>query len=90
MVETISPVVHGGRTKSYWSALALHVLGATLAAALLGDALGTLGIVLGAPWGGAGLYALAIVALLYVWRELLRLPVPSLRKQVPAWWRTFY
>ena len=91
MVETISPVVHGGRNRTYWTAMSLHVLGATLSATLFGAGLGALGGVVGAPYGETGLYVLAI-ALVYLLREALGLPIPipSLRKQVPAWWRTFY
>ena len=92
MVETISPVVHGGRNRTFWMAMSLHTLGATLSAALLGAGLGTLGSLVGAPYGELGLYVLAAVALVYLLREVvgLPIPVPSLRKQVPAWWRTFY
>jgi methylamine utilization protein MauE len=91
MVETITPVVHGGRGR--WAgALALHVAGATLTAALLGAALGGLGSALGAPWGGPGALAVAAVAALFAMAELagLRVPVPQLRRQVPDWWRTFF
>jgi hypothetical protein len=92
MVETISPVVHGGRTRSYWTAMSLHALGATLSAALLGAVLGGLGNLAGAPFGGIGLYVVAAVALVYLLREAagLPIPIPSLRTQVPDWWRTFY
>jgi hypothetical protein len=92
MVETIAPVVHGGRNRSYWTAIALHTLGATLSAALFGAFLGGLGHVLGAPWGDAGLIALAVVAGIYALRELFGLPIPlpDLDRQVPEWWRTFF
>src|SRR5918992_1412735 len=92
MVETISPVVHGGRNRTYWMAMSLHTLGATLSAALIGAGLGALGSLVGAPYGETGLYVLAAVALVYVLREAvgLPIPIPSLRKQVPSWWRTFY
>ena len=92
MVETISPVVHGGRNRTYWMAMSLHTLGATLSAALLGAGLGALGGLVGAPYGETGLYVVAAVALVYLLREAvgLPIPIPSLRKQVPAWWRTFY
>lgn len=92
MVETISPVVHGGRNRSYWMAMGLHALGATASAALLGAVLGALGSLLGAPYGETSLYLLAALAIVYLLREALGIPIPipSLRKQVPAWWRTFY
>ena len=92
MVETITPVVHGGRNRRYWTSIGLHVLGTTASAALLGVLLGGLGALLGAPWGRAGLLALALVSALYAARELFRLPVPlpDLDRQVPDWWRTFF
>ena len=92
MVETISPVVHGGRNRSYWTAIALHTFGATLSAALLGAALGGLGWLLGAPWGDWGYLLIAAVAFLYFAREAFNLPIPlpQLRRQVPDWWRTYF
>ena len=92
MVETITPVVHGGRTRRWAIALALHVLGAGLAAAAFGVALGAAGMALGAPWGAAGFVAIAALGVLYLTREALgvRVPVPQLRRQVPDWWRTFF
>jgi hypothetical protein len=91
MVETISPVVHGGRGR-WLGTLALHTLGATGTAALFGAALGWIGGALGAPWGRAGLLALAAVAVVYALGTLtgLRVPVPQLRRQVPDWWRTYF
>jgi len=61
MVETITPVVHGGRAR-WMGALLLHALGATAAAAVFGAALGGIGRMLGAPWGRAGLLAAAVAA----------------------------
>ena len=92
MVETIAPVVHGGRNRRYWSALGLHVLGATLSGALFGALLALIGRLLGAPWGAAGYVAIAVVAGLYAARELFGapIPLPDLDRQVPDWWRTFY
>lgn len=92
MVETIAPVVHGGRNRKYWTALALHVLGATASGALFGAALALLGGFLGAPWGSAGFGAIAVVSGLYAARELFGapIPLPDLDRQVPDWWRTFY
>ena len=92
MVETITPVVHGGRSRRYWSSVALHTLGAALAAALLGVALGAIGGLAGAPWGRAGLVVIAVVALVYAAREGLHLPIPlpDRHAQVPDWWRTFF
>ncbi len=91
MAETITPVVYGGRAR-WLGALTLHAFGAALTAALFGAALGFLGGLLGAPWGRAGLVALAALAVAYGTAELtgLRVPVPQLRRQVPDWWRTFF
>src|SRR5512134_3774623 len=91
MVETISPVVYGGRAR-WAAALALHVVGATVTAGVAGAAFGLLGAVLGAPWGRAGALALAAVALVYAIGELPQVAatVPQLRRQVPDWWRTFF
>jgi hypothetical protein len=91
MVETISPVVHGGRGR-WLGTLALHALGATGTAALFGALLGWIGGSFGAPWGRIGLLALGAVALVYALGTLtrLRVPVPQLRRQVPDWWRTYF
>jgi hypothetical protein len=92
MVETIVPVVHGGRRSRYWLTVALHALGAGTSAALMGAVLGSLGDLAGAPWGAGGTAALAALAGIYALRELIGLPVPvpQLRRQVPEWWRTFF
>lgn len=91
MVETITPVVYGGRTR--WAvALALHTLGATLTAALFGATLGAVGGLLEAPWGRAGAFAVALAALVYALGELPRVTaaVPQMRRQVPDWWREYF
>ena len=92
MIETINPVVHGGSRSDYRKSIALHSLGATVSAGLLGAALGSIGALLRAPWGDAGLLGVAVVAIAYAARELLGIPVPLLdrKRQVPDWWRTFY
>jgi Methylamine utilisation protein MauE len=91
MVETISPVVHGGRGR-WLGTLVLHALGATGTAAAFGAALGLIGRSLDAPWGRPGLVTLGAVAAVYALGTLLRLdvPVPQLRRQVPDWWRTYF
>jgi uncharacterized membrane protein YphA (DoxX/SURF4 family) len=91
MVETISPVVHGGRAR-WLGTLALHTMGATGTAALFGAVLGWIGGALGAPWQRPGLLALAALSTLYALGALtrLRVPVPQHRRQVPDWWRTFF
>ena len=91
MVETISPVVYGTRTR--WAgALALHAAGATATAAAFGALAAAAAALLGAPWGRAGGVIVASVAALYLVRELtgIRVPVPQLRRQVPDWWRTYF
>jgi hypothetical protein len=92
MVETITPVVHGGRRGRWGASVALHAVGAGMGAAVLGAALGAVGRILGAPWGSAGLWVAAAVAAVYAARELLGLPIPlpDRKEQVPEWWRTFF
>jgi hypothetical protein len=92
MVETITPVVHGGRRGRWGIAVGAHVLGAGLGAAALGGALGLAGRALGAAWGAPGLWVVAAVAAVYAGRELLGIPVPlpDRKEQVPEWWRTFF
>lgn len=92
MVETISPVVHGGRNRSYWLSIGMHVLGATVAAAAFGAVLGGLGALAGAPWNAAGVVVIVIAAAIYSAREAFALPLPTFdrKQQVPEWWRTFY
>ncbi|HYJ59909.1 MAG TPA: MauE/DoxX family redox-associated membrane protein [Actinomycetota bacterium] len=91
MVETITPVVYGGRAR--WAGgLALHVVGATLAAAAFGALAGWVGGLVGAPFGASGLVALGAAAIVYAGAaaEAWVAPVPQLRRQVPDWWRTFF
>jgi methylamine utilization protein MauE len=92
MVETITPVVHGGRAGRWAGSVALHTTGAIASAAAIGAILGAAGSLLGAPWGGGGALLVALVAVLYLLREanLVSVPVPQLRRQVPQWWRTFF
>jgi hypothetical protein len=91
MAETITPVVHGGDRRAWGVSVAIHVLGAAISAAALGAALGAFGALLGAPWGVAGMWAVAVAAAVYLVAELgARVPVPQLRRQVPDWWRTFF
>ena len=92
MVQTITPVVHGGRHGRWLGSVAAYTFGATVSAAALGAALGGVGRLLGAPWGAAGLWALAVVAAVFSVRELFGVPIPlpNLHRQVPEWWRTFF
>jgi len=91
MVETITPVVYGGRAR-WATALVLHVAGATVTAGLFGAIMGAIGALLEAPWGRAGAGALAAVAGVYALGELPRVTatVPQMRRQVPGWWREFF
>jgi hypothetical protein len=91
MVETITPVVHGGRGR-WLAAWAAHAAAASAVGAAFGGLLAGIGALLGAPWGRAGAAAVAIAATAYGLGELvdLRLPVPQLRRQVPDWWRSFF
>jgi hypothetical protein len=91
MVETITPVVHGGPAR-WMIGVVLHVVGAGATSAMFGAALGGLGLALGAPFGIAGSLTVAMLAVLYAIGELKPglLPVPQLRRQVPDWWRTFF
>src|SRR5687767_14541541 len=92
MVDTIGVVVHGEDRKRAALSAALHVIGATATATLLGAVLGLIGSLFGAPWGTVGVVVVAVPAGLYLLREALRLPVPvpQSRRQVPEWWRSFY
>lgn len=92
MVETITPVVHGGRNRRYWISVLLHVVAATATATAFGALLGAVGLLVRAPWGPLGAALVVAIALLYAARELLGLPipVPDRHRQVPEWWRTFY
>ena len=91
MVETITPVVHGGSRSRGAGSVVLHAIGAAASAAVAGALLAGAGGLLHAPWGAAGLGLVAASAALYVARELgAPVPVPQLRRQVPDWWRTFF
>lgn len=91
MVESIAPVVYGGKTRYRW-AVVLHAGTAAVAGALFGMLLSGLGMLALAPWGTTGDVVIAVSAVAYSARELLGLPLPLFdrRQQVPDWWRTFY
>ena len=91
MVETISPVVYGTRTR-WVGAVLLHAAGAAATAAAFGAAVAAAAALVGAPWGRAGAVFVGVIAVLYLAREItgIRIPVPQLRRQVPDWWRTYF
>jgi hypothetical protein len=91
MVETISPVVYGTRTK-WVGAVLLHAAGAAVTAAAFGAAVAAAAALLGAPWGRGGAVIVGVVAVAYLASEItgVRVPVPQLRRQVPDWWRTYF
>ena len=85
MVETFTPAVCGSRNRQRL-ALAGFALGALVASALVGAALGALGGLLGMELA----LVAAAFALLAAAREagLLRIPLPQSRRQVPERWRS--
>lgn len=91
MVETIVPVVHGSRA-AYRTSLLLHVVGATASAAALGAILALAGALAGAPWTRNGILAVVVLAVAYLAREGMRVPIPlpEARRQVPESWRVRY
>jgi hypothetical protein len=92
MADAISPVVHGGRNRNYWKAIAWHLIGSGLAATLVGGLLGSLGFVFGLSWSSSGLALVAVLAGVYAVAEMtgVELPVPHRRAQVPEWWRSYF
>jgi hypothetical protein len=91
MVETITPVVHGGSRSRWGVSVAMHAIGAAASAAVAGALLAGAGGLLGAPWGVAGAVLVGTSAAAYLAREFgAPVPVPQLRRQVPDWWRTFF
>ena len=73
MVETIIPVVHGGRAR-WLGTLALHSFGAAMTATAFGAALGWMGGTLGAPWGRSGLLAVSGVMLVFAIYFIVTVP----------------
>jgi hypothetical protein len=86
MVETFTPAVCGSRSRQRL-ALVLFSVGALIASAALGAALGFAGSLIGRT---PALVAAAIIAALAALRETgaLRLPLPQSRRQVPERWRS--
>lgn len=92
MVETITPMVHGGSRGKWAVSMTLHVVAATLVAAAFGALLGAAGEALGAPWGSGWAVLVVGVGVAVLLREagVLGFAVPQLRRQVPSWWRTYF
>lgn len=92
MVETITPMVHGGSRGRWAVSVTLHVVAATLVAGVFGSALGAAGEALGAPWGSGWAVVVLAVCIAALLREagVLAYAVPQLRRQVPSWWRTYF
>ena len=85
MVETITPVVHGGSREPMRMSLALHAVGAAVAAAIVGSLLAGSGRAARRAVGVPDVVLVAVAAALYVARELgAPVPVPQLRRQVPT------
>jgi hypothetical protein len=84
MVETFTPAVCGSSHRQRL-ALGCFALGALVASALVGAALGELGQLLGLRLAAVA----AVLALVAAAREagLVRLPLPQSRRQVPEQWR---
>ncbi len=61
MVETITPVVHGGNRNRWVVSVLVHAAGATATAAVFGSLLAAAGALLGAPWGVPGVALVACV-----------------------------
>src|SRR4029450_4468699 len=88
MVETITPVVHGGSRSRWGVSGAVHAFGAAASAAVAGGRGARGG---GARVGGAGALLVGASSAAYLAREFgAPVPVPQLRRQVPDWWRTFF
>jgi hypothetical protein len=85
MVETFTPAVCGSRFRQRL-AIALFALGALVASAALGAALGFVGSLVGTR---PALIAAAALAFLAALREagIVRVPLPQSRRQVPERWQ---
>ena len=93
MVETISPVVYGTRTRWAGARGAPRRGGGGDRGRVRAPRSAAAGALLGAPWGRAGAAILAgrrRRSTSSVSSRVVRVPVPQLRRQVPDWWRTFF
>jgi cytochrome c biogenesis protein CcdA len=90
MIGEISPLVKAAGRRTWFAAVVSHSLGATGSAALLGGALGAIGVSLAlhdflpvASVGGVVLLGAALRD-----ARLISLPLPSLERQTPHWFKT--
>jgi len=91
MVGTMVPIVYGARDNRAYGVVVSHTAGLLIGSFLLGLTLWwAFGLAFGASRAvGGGELVLSVVAALYGLHHLgvVRLPIPSLRWQVPARWR---
>lgn len=88
MIGKITPLVQAAGRRTWSAAASAHALGSTLSGAVLGLILGGIGLAIGAGhWGqstaiigGVLLFACALRD-----AEVLRLSLPSLKRQTPSW-----
>lgn len=90
MADAMIVAVRDGSSKFSWGAS--HLAGALTTSASLGFGLGALGALAGIHWQRGAVIFLCAIAVLYALREAIHLPlpIPEARRQVPAWWQTFY
>lgn len=88
MVGTIVPIVYGAGGRRRYDVVVAHSVGLLVGAAALGMGLWSLSRGLALDLSGAAVLV-PVLAIAYGLHHLgvLRLPIPSLRKQVPARWR---
>lgn len=90
MVGTMVPIVYGARDRRAYGVVVSHTTGLIIGSLLLGLTLWwAFGLLFGASRADGGELVLSVVAALYGLHHLgvVRLPIPSLRWQVPVRWR---
>jgi cytochrome c biogenesis protein CcdA len=88
MIDQITPLVQEAGRRTWLCAVASHTLGSTLSGGVLGFALGTVGLGIGlAQWKPITEWLFIFILLLCALRDagIIRLRLPSLRRQTPAW-----
>jgi MFS family permease len=94
MLSSITPLGERSRGNRWWLTVSAYVLGSVLGGALVGGALGALGLPL--RWAGVSPVATAVVAGLLALAALAfdvgggRLPLPRYKRQVNEDWMTLY